>query len=75
MECSFTLLPFTVPDNVALKGEPRRRQDGFERQTVMPLADVSEGSLSDLCKQFRRDVFRKAGKIDPEEIGATKEPK
>lgn len=30
-----------------------------------PLSEIDAPTLSDLCDDFRREVFRKAGRVDP----------
>lgn len=52
------LKPFMAPNHVV---ESRTLGNG----PSYPIADVDEQTLSDLCDQFRRDVFKKAGKTDP----------
>lgn len=74
---SFKIKPFQVP-NFAIVEVPKSQQEtvyrGDERSfnaasagsTIsIPLSDVDAESLSDLCDEFRKSVFEKAGKKDP----------
>lgn len=56
---------FTVP-NFA-----RRKQAGTGRGDEMsiPLSDLSPETLESLCDEFRREVFKKAGKSRPPQPG------
>lgn len=56
-----------TPDSVVLKTPPRPRQDGFNAScgNSIPLGDVDPMVLSNLCDEFREDVFKKAGFSDP----------
>jgi hypothetical protein len=58
------IVPFTVPDDVALKGPPALRQDGFKPLQRYPLSALDYDSLSELCSNFRKEIFKKAGIID-----------
>lgn len=59
------LRPFIVPNFVLLETGVGRRQDGFKESPSYPLKDVPAEDLAQLCDEFRAEVFRKAGKIDP----------
>lgn len=59
------LKPFLTPNFVIPEAKPGARQEGWNPPTSIPLADVDAQELSDMCDQFRADVFRKAGKEDP----------
>lgn len=53
--------PFTVPDDVALFVEGTGlRQDGFKPAQRYPLSTLDYDGLDQLCRDFRRAVFKKA---------------
>lgn len=54
---SLELRPFGVPNYVTLV-----RPSTVES---LPLASVDRHALSDMCEEFRREVFRKANQHDP----------
>lgn len=62
MTIKIKLKPFKIPSEVCedidaskFKGEPR----------IYALSDLDPVCLSELCDQFRRDIFKKAGLPDP----------
>lgn len=55
------LRPFRTPNFVIIPETYGRSTDSI------PLCDVPAKDLSDLCDQFRSEIFRKAGKKDPRE--------
>lgn len=59
------LLGFTVPNFVIQKMPFRSRQEGMVESPKYALADIPSDDLASLCDQFRAEVFRKAGKVDP----------
>lgn len=59
------LQPFTVPNYVIGKMPARPRQDGIVEAPKWELMDVDAETLSDLCDDFRREVFKKAQRPDP----------
>ena len=61
------LIPFDVPDYAQQYAAPESRQDGvtFTREKKWALKDLDVETLSDLCDEFRFEVFKKAGKTDP----------
>ena len=59
------LLPFSTPNYVIVKTEPRPRQEGLYEAPKYSLASVPAEDLAMLCDQFRAEVFEKAGKADP----------
>lgn len=62
MKIQIKLQPFTVPNFVLEVMKPGCRQDGFHAATTHPLSDLSDEALAELCDDFRREVFRKAGR-------------
>ena len=60
--------PFKVPNFVFLERPPRPRQEGinFDTSYSLPLSELRESVLDEMCKEFRAAVFEKAGKEDPE---------
>ena len=65
MKMEIELHPFTTPNFVIQKVEPRPRQEGMIEAPKYHLRELDPATLSRLCDQFRRDVFEKAGKTDP----------
>jgi hypothetical protein len=59
------LQPFTVPNYVRQSMPPVKRQDGWHEAPIHPLGDLDAETLAQLCDDFRRAVFEKAGKADP----------
>lgn len=62
------LAPFIAPDYVSIKGRNGLKQDGFRILPQYSLNELDEQTLSDLCDEFRMNVFLKAGKDDPKKI-------
>lgn len=60
MKITLKLKPFSTPNYVSEEEYPPCRGGSCHS-----LKAVSEESLSELCDQFRKDVFLKAGKKDP----------
>lgn len=56
-----------TPDFVPVKMPVRARQEGFTPDAAPKwhVRDVDTQTLSDLCDEFRRQIFEKAGKPDP----------
>lgn len=65
MKHSMQLKPFVVPNFAIAETPPRKRQDGMQEAPSFPLSELTEQALSDLCDDFRKRVFDKAGKKDP----------
>ena len=59
------LKPFTVPNYVSVKQEPGLKQDGLQEAKNYHVSELSVETLSKMCDVFRKDVFRKAGKLIP----------
>lgn len=60
------LQPWQTPNFVTQKMPPRPRQDGPIEGPKFALADLTPEILSDLCDEFRKEVFRKSGMRDPQ---------
>ena len=60
------LQPFQVPNFVLAVPGTRSREDGFTEAAKFALSELSALTLEDLCDQFRAEVFKKAGKRDPD---------
>ena len=54
------LKPFTAPSYVIVDEPERKRQDGFKEARKYHVSELDEDALSDLCDQFRADIFKKA---------------
>lgn len=59
------LQPFTVPNFVLPVEKVGKREDGFKESRSFPLSEIDAITLSAMCYEFRREVFRKAGKDQP----------
>jgi hypothetical protein len=64
MKIELKLKPFQVPNYVFSEHPPVLRQEGFQESPKFELRELSEEALSQLCDDFRRKVFEKAGKKD-----------
>lgn len=60
------LLPFTVP-NCVISDKKIDPNNSSSFSVYFKLEELTEKTLSDLCNEFRRDVFKRAGKVDPNE--------
>lgn len=65
MKIELQLLPFNVPNCAIVKTSPTARQEGFIESPKFHLRDLEPDVLSELCDEFRRNVFAKAEKNDP----------
>ena len=59
------LKPFQTPNYVFEKELPRPREEGFQQSSSYKISELDPEVLSKLCDQFRKDIFKKAGKADP----------
>lgn len=55
--------PFSTPNFV--RRAKKTAASGDDSDPAFPLRDVDASTLSELCDQFRADVFKQAGKLDP----------
>lgn len=60
------LVPMTVPNYVIAVTPPGKRQDGLTESPKYKLSELSETVLGQLCDEFRAEIFKKAGKDDPD---------
>lgn len=60
-----TLRPFVTPNFVTAEAPARPRQDGWTAAPAIPLSELDADTLAQMCDDFRRSVFEKAGKQDP----------
>lgn len=63
------LQPFQTPNFVRAVGKPGQKQDGVQKLPCYPLSDLDSLTLDRLCRDFRDEVFRKAGKEQPPTCG------
>ena len=56
---------FSIPTHVYLKTPPQSRQHGWLDPIRVQLRELEPETLSQLCSEFRADVFRQAGLADP----------
>jgi hypothetical protein len=62
----YNVKPFPVPDSVILDVDNANSGNRpFQKSPIVPLKDLSIETLHLLCDDFKRSVFKKAGKIDP----------
>jgi hypothetical protein len=62
MDMRVKIKPFGVPNFVLLQIRDGDRNDGFTSSPSISIADVPVETLEELCAEFRREVFKKAGK-------------
>jgi len=62
---SLKLKPFQTPNFVIVEMPPRPRQEGMQEALSFPLSEVDAETLYRMCDDFRREVFRKAGRDLP----------
>lgn len=65
MNMEFDVVLFNVPGSVIQTQVRDRLAIEYKQVRSFTLAEISEEILSKLCEQFREDVFKKAGKVDP----------
>jgi hypothetical protein len=63
------LHPFQTPDFVLAVSKLGFKQDGMKEVPSYPLSDLDAWTLDKLCREFRNEVFKKAGKQQPPEHG------
>ena len=59
------LVPFNTPNYVRIKEKPRKREEGFKEGITIHLSELDSLTLGKLCEEFRKGVFKKAGKEQP----------
>ena len=65
MKLNVELNNWIVPNYVSQKMTVGLRQDGIKEPLKFSLSELDSETLSGLCDEFRREIFRKAGKTDP----------
>jgi len=65
MEMRIKLQPMRTPNFVLSKMPARAKEEGFKEGPKWALRKIPAEALSDLCDEFRREVFKKAKKDDP----------
>lgn len=65
MKLKIELNDWITPNFVIQKTAPGKRQDGIKEPMKFAIADLDELTLSELCNNFRAEIFQKAGKSDP----------
>lgn len=53
------LKPFGTPNFVIIEQTPSGRQDGLKEAPSIPLRDVPENVLLQMCEDFKAEVLRK----------------
>ena len=64
-----TFRPFITPSYALEDLAPRPGEAGFTAIMARSIRDIDAETLSQMCDNFRADVFRKAGKEDPSPKG------
>ena len=59
------LQPFSTPNYVIAESKSELKQDSMVESPKWHIKEVDETTLSEMCDQFRKDIFEKAGKRDP----------
>lgn len=59
------LAPFTVPNYVLVKEEPKPKQEGFIEGRKLHVSELDADTLDRLCEEFTKNIFEKAGKRRP----------
>jgi len=63
IQVTVKIKPFTVPNYVLVDAKPRPRDEGFLAEDAKyALKDLSSEILNTLCEDFKKEVFKKAGK-------------
>jgi hypothetical protein len=57
------LKPFSTP-NYVIAEKPGRKED-FQTAPVFPLREIEADELAEMCDEYRKNIFKKAGKKDP----------
>jgi hypothetical protein len=65
MKMTIDLQPFQTPNFVIGKTTALPRGDGWHPSPKWSLKEVDAETLARMCDEFRAEVFKKAGKIDP----------
>ena len=60
-----SIYPFEVPEKIFIMVKGLDHADLYDAPWV-PITTVKAEALAKLCDVFRKEVFRKAGKTDPE---------
>jgi len=56
------LKPFATPNFVLVDEPPRTRDEGFTEGRKFALSELDVETLESLCWDFKKEVFKKAGK-------------
>ena len=64
------LLPFKVPNFVLTEAQPKPRPEGFQKAPKYALCELDAETLEQMCEEFTRSVFEKAGKTRPPMVSA-----
>jgi len=68
MKIELELEPWQTPNFVRIKMPPRTRQEGISFDDGISIKYVDPEVLAAQCDNFRKEVFKKAGKIDPNKL-------
>ena len=56
---------FLVPNYVMVEGSAKPRQEGFTEDRKFHLSELDAITLDQLCRDFRDEIFKRAGKNQP----------
>ncbi len=63
------LRPFNIPNFAIVEGQPVSRQEGINfNSNFFPISELSNADLAEMCEDWRRRIYEKAGKELPELI-------
>ena len=65
MKAEIQLQPIRVPNYILSLPKVGKREDGFKEPPKFHPSELSAETLSELCDQFRHDLFAKAEMVDP----------
>ena len=59
------LKPFKTPNYALVDEDAKPREEGFSEGRKFHLSELDACTLSRMCNDFRKEVFKKAGKQEP----------
>lgn len=65
MEIRIKVQPFRIPNYIVAEPLVASRGEAILETPKWPISEASPELLDFLCKQFRKEIFEKAEKIDP----------
>ncbi len=68
MKMTIELQPFITPNYVIAVSKEGLKQNGVVENPKWHINELDEETLSEMCDQFRHDIFTKACKVDPRKL-------